>query len=75
MQYQLIKTLNLKWQIKDKTHYKWSDCKVLINTKTGRVIKKTLNAGCIGYWIGKDFIALSKLKDRIELIPKSDCPF
>ena len=38
-------------------------------------IKKTINGGSIGYWIGKEFISLNKLKNRIELIPKIYCPF
>lgn len=75
MQYQLNKSLNLRWQIKENSKYKWSECKKLINTNTGKEIKKTINGGSVGYWIGKEFISLNKLKNRIELIPKIYCPF
>jgi len=68
--------LNLRWQIIGNEDYKWSSCKKLINTKTDREIKKTINGGSIGYWIGKDFISINKLKNKIELIPKKEyCPF
>lgn len=75
MQYQLVKHLNLKWQIKDLPQYKWSECKRLINTHNGRELKKVVNGGSIGYWIGKEFITLNNLKNRIELIPKIKVPF
>lgn len=75
MQYQLVKRFNLKWQVKDKPQYKWSECKRLINTQTGREIKKTICGGSIGYWIGQEFATLSNLKNRIELIEKIKLPF
>ena len=31
--------------------YKWSECKRLINTQTGREIRKVVNGGSIGYCI------------------------
>ena len=64
-----------KWQLKDKPQYKWTECKKLINTKTGNEIKKTLKGMVAGYWIGKEFISLDKLKLNIELIPKKDNSF
>lgn len=66
---------NAKWQLKNKPQYKWTECKRLFNTNTNREIKKTLKGMIVGYWIGKEFISLNKLKDQIELIPKSHCPF
>ena len=57
-----------KWQLKDKPHYKWTTCRKLINCKTNREIKKTVKSGIAGYWVGKDFVRLSELKSRIELI-------
>lgn len=75
MKYQLHKSLNLRWQIVGNDKYKWSECKKLINTNTGKEIKKTINGGSVGYWIGKEFISLNRLKEKIELIPKSNCPF
>ena len=49
-------TYELKWQIKNNEKYKWSTCKKLFNTQSGRQIKKTMNGRSIGYWIGKNFI-------------------
>jgi len=65
-----------KWQLKDNPHYKWTDCKKLINCKTGNEIKRTIKGLQAGYWIGKNFIKLSEMKSQIELIPKEEyCPF
>lgn len=75
MNYQLVRHLKMKWQIKDTPNYKWSECKKLINTKTGREIKKTIAGRSIGYWIGKEFITLNNMKNRLELIPKDKNPF
>jgi len=64
-----------KWQLKDKPQYKWTECKKLINTQTGKEIKRTLKGMIAGYWIGNDFIKLNDLKNKIKLIPKIYCPF
>jgi hypothetical protein len=67
---------NSKWQLRNKPQYKWTECKRLFNTNTGREIKKTLKGMVAGYWIGKDFIKLSEMKNMVELIPKKEyCPF
>jgi hypothetical protein len=65
----------LKWQCKFAPQYKWSKCKKLFNTRTGRQIRKVLNGGSIGYWIAGDFYTIDKLRDSLELIPKQHCPF
>lgn len=70
MKYKLVNNLNLKWQIKKLPYYKWSECKKLINTRTGKEIKKTINGGSIGYWIGKAFIPITSMSNMVELIPK-----
>lgn len=65
-----------KWQLIEHPHYKWTECKKLINCKTGNEIKKTIKGIQSGYWIGKEFIKLSDLINKIELIPIHDeCPF
>lgn len=66
---------DLKWQIKGNEKYRLSTCKKLFNTQTGRQIKKTMNCRSIGYWIGRDFITLNNLKDKLELISKQQTPF
>ncbi len=65
----------LKWQCKFAHHYKWSKCGKLFNVKTGNQIKKTLNGGSIGYWIGCKFYTINKLRQQVELIQKETCPF
>lgn len=64
-----------KWQLKPYPHYKWTECKRLFNCRTGREIKKTIKGMSIGYWIGKNFITLDKLRSELELIPKVKVPF
>lgn len=66
---------SLKWQLKFAPHYKWSKCGKLFNTKTGRIIRKVVNGGSIGYWICEDFYTLIELRKHLELIPKNNCPF
>jgi len=69
-------TYYAKWQIKDATWYKWTTCKKLINCKTGREIKKTTKGSQAGYYIEGDFVKISDLKNRVELIPiKEKLPF
>jgi len=66
---------SLKWRLKDHHNYQWSECGKLFNTKTGRILKKTLVGYSSGYWIGKKFITLNNLRDQLELIPKIKTPF
>lgn len=65
----------LKWQLKSDHKYKWSTCGKLFNAKTGRLKRKVLNGGSIGYWIGRKFYTLDKLRESIEVIPRVICPF
>lgn len=67
-----------KWQIKNNTSYKWTTCKKLVNTKTGKEVAKTKfgNSNKAGYYIDAIFVKCEDLKDLIELIPKnSELPF
>ena len=68
-------TYNAKWQIKNANWYKWTDCKKLINCRTGKEITKTMKGSQSGYYINRQFVKLSDLKNMVELIPKDDCPF
>lgn len=61
-----------KWQLKCNPKYKWTEYKKLINTNTGREIKKTIKGLQPGYWIGKNFIKLSEMTTLVELIPKKE---
>jgi hypothetical protein len=72
-------TLKAKWQLKEFNEYKWSECKQLVNSKTGKIIKKTTNGNSskVGYYINRKFIKIEDIisKKLIELIPKIDTPF
>jgi hypothetical protein len=65
----------LKWQLKFDNKYKWTECGKLFNANTGRMKRKVLNGGSIGYWIGKSFYTVDNLRKQIELIPKSKLTF
>lgn len=65
----------LKWRLKFDHKYQWSECGKLFNLCRGRMKKKVLNGGSIGYWIGRDFYTLHDLRKELELIPKEDLPF
>lgn len=64
-----------KWQMADYPNYKWTNCKKLINCATGREIKRTIKGLQPGYWIGKTFIKLTEMKNKIELIKTENTPF
>lgn len=68
-------TYSLKWQLVFNTDYKISECKKIINTKTGHVIKETVVGYTCGFWIGRKFIAKKKINDFVELIPAFELAF
>jgi len=64
-----------KWRHKVFHDYVWTECKKLINLKTGKEIKKTIKGGKAGYYINRDFVDLDTLRQQLELISKEFCPF
>ena len=65
---------NLKWQHKTLPYYVFTECHTMINLRTNRKIKQTLNGGYSkGYWIGKTFI--TSLKDYFEPYKREIIPF
>ena len=66
---------DLKYQHKIFNYYKWSSCGKLINTKTGRVIRKILNGRSLGYCINGKFRSLTRLKKEVEKINQIKTPF
>ena len=73
--YYQINIFVLKWQIVFDDRYKVSECRKLINTHTGRVIKETVVGYTVGFWIGRKFIAKKKLNNFVEIIPEYNLPF
>ena len=68
-------TYKAKWQLKNNPKYVWTECKKLINTNTGREIKKTLHGLTPGYWISREFIKLSDMANLVEKIKDAELPF
>jgi len=68
-------TYTAKWQIIDKPWYKWTTCKKLINTRSGREVKKTMKGVKAGYYIDRVFVSLIELRVRVEKIKKETLPF
>lgn len=64
-----------KWRLKDNPIYVWTECKKLINIKTGREVKKTIKGIKAGYWISRKFIPFFELRNLIEVIPIIEVPF
>lgn len=65
----------LKWCLISAPHYNWTTCGKLINTQTGREIRKVICGRSIGYCINGKFKSLNTLRKSLELIPKELCPF
>jgi hypothetical protein len=63
---------DLKWRHKQHHNYRWSSCGKLINIKTGRKIKKTVNGRSVGYWIKGKFFTLTTLRTQLEKIPHQE---
>jgi len=61
----ITKRIEIKWVINNHSNYGFGDDKLLYNLKTGRVIKQTINNYSKGYWIGKKFYTLKKLKPSL----------
>jgi hypothetical protein len=65
----------LKWRLRFDHRYQWSECGKLFNVCRGRLKKKVLNGGSIGYWIGNKFYTLDVLRKELEIIPNDKLPF
>jgi hypothetical protein len=68
-------TYELKWELRDSPHYKFTADGKCVNTRTGRVIKKALNGYTVGYHIGGKFVSASALRPRLQKIERVTCPF
>jgi len=65
----------LIWQFKESPIYQMTRCKKVININRGKIVKCVLNGGSVGGWIAGKFIPKSKINDKVDLIPKTKCPF
>lgn len=71
-------TLNFtcKYRVNFAPHYVFTtDPKMLVNTKSGKVIHQTIKGGSIGYIIDGKFYSLTKLREHLEQIQTEKLPF
>lgn len=71
----LSNTYKEKWVFKDHPEYIITECKKVINTHRGTIVKKTLKGCTVGWWIASKFVPQSKVNDNIQLIIKTEIPF
>ena len=68
--------VHLKWRFKNDHSICITADRRVVNTKTGRFKKQTVNGGYSdGFWIGKKFIPTNRINNYIELIPNNSVPF
>lgn len=63
-------TYTYKWKLDFADHYVFTSCGKCMNLRTGRLIKKVYNSGCIGYNIKGKFFSLTKLKKHLKKVDK-----
>lgn len=68
-------TIEIEWMVVGYNNYGFGSDKCLYNLKTNRKLKQSYNSGSIGYWFGKKFHSLHKLKPMLRKPIKEFCPF
>jgi hypothetical protein len=68
-------TYAIKYCLSFAPNYKWLENDICYNIKSGRIIKKVLCGGSIGYVINGRFRSLKYLRQYITKEPISSCPF
>jgi len=71
----VTKVIEIRYIITGFKNYGFGIDKKLYNLKTSREIKKTLNCRSIGYWIGRNFYSLNKLKPLLIRPKQFNTPF
>jgi hypothetical protein len=61
---------NVYWQVKNNEQFKVTKCRKVINCKTQKLLKQTINGGSLGYNINGNFYNIKTFKNFIEPIPK-----
>lgn len=65
--------LYCKYHISFATNYVFTiKPKLLVNTKSGKVINQIMKGSTIGYIINGKFYSLTKLREYLEEIPKKE---
>jgi hypothetical protein len=70
-------TYRLKWRISIAPKLGVTQCGKVFNIRTGRQKKLTVNSKTMtkGYWIGREFYSLVKLRPLLEIIKPEFVPF
>jgi hypothetical protein len=68
-------TYYLKWGIIGYENYAITSCGKLVNLKTMKILKRTLNSSSKGFWFGKKFETLETLRSKLVKFEKEYCPF
>ena len=72
----ITKSYNIKWILKEHSNYGVTECKKVVNMRTNRIIKETINGGyTVGWWIGSIFIPKNKINKYFVKLKKEYCPF
>lgn len=69
------KKIDLLWQLNFAPNYQFDKIGNCYNVKSGRQIKQTVVGYTIGYCINSKFYSLTRLRQSLVKIQKSDCPF
>jgi len=73
--YSIINHYAIEWIIVGYAQYRVTSCGKVINIRTGRILKRTINNRSVGYWIGKKFYSLKSLRVKLQRISKETFPF
>lgn len=71
MMYYIRVTLKAKWQFKDLEHIKVTECKRVVNERTGKI----LNYNQRGYYINGKYYKKQELNKYLEKVKISEYPF
>ena len=71
----ISKVIELTYEIEGVSGYAFGKDKNLYNTKRGVMIRKVMNGRAIGYWIGRKFYSLNKLRPLLKRVEENKCPF
>ncbi len=71
----ISKSYDLKWQLKNFPHYKFSSCGKCFNTKRGKEVKRVLIGYTQGFCINGKFRSLKQLRNELVKIEIINCPF
>ena len=67
--------VDLVWQLDFADNYQFDRTGDCYNVRTGRKLKRTMVGYTVGYCIGGKFMSLSKIRNSLIKIERTECPF